>query len=144
MGEHSTDHHAVKTKDNMETLENSLTHLIDQMMYIARQQEYQRVPVLKNNHSLKPGLTLSSEPCFECIHVGVVSDLFGKRCPSLHVTVFSILPLVQEKEEVFRQISENTNGKVLWWAVVQTSILLSVGFWQMKRLKDFFVAKKLV
>ncbi|XP_010741242.1 transmembrane emp24 domain-containing protein 11 isoform X1 [Larimichthys crocea] len=91
MGEHSTDHHAVKTKDNMETLENSLTHLIDQMMYITRQQEYQR-----------------------------------------------------EKEEVFRQISENTNGKVLWWAVVQTSILLSVGFWQMKRLKDFFVAKKLV
>ncbi|TKS72819.1 Transmembrane emp24 domain-containing protein 11 [Collichthys lucidus] len=90
MGEHSIDHHAVKTKDNMETLENSLTHLIDQMIYIARQQEYQR-----------------------------------------------------EKEEVFRQISENTNGKVLWWAVVQTSILLSVGFWQMKRLKDFFVAKKL-
>lgn len=51
MGEHSTDHHAVKTKDNMETLENSLTHLIDQMMYITRQQEYQRVPV-RNIQSL--------------------------------------------------------------------------------------------
>lgn len=50
----------------------------------------------------------------------------------------------REKEEEFRQVSEDTNGKVLWWAVVQTFILLSVGFWQMKRLKDFFVAKKLV
>lgn len=53
-------------------------------------------------------------------------------------------PLNQEKEEVFRQISEETNAKVLWWAVVQTCVLLSVGFWQMKQLKDFFVAKKLV
>jgi len=52
--------------------------------------------------------------------------------------------VIQEKEDVFRQISEETNSKVLWWAVVQTSILLSVGFWQMKRLKDFFIAKKLV
>ncbi|XP_005726514.1 transmembrane emp24 domain-containing protein 11 [Pundamilia nyererei] len=50
----------------------------------------------------------------------------------------------REKEEVFRQISENTNSKVLWWAAVQTSILLVVGFWQMKRLKDFFIEKKLV
>ncbi|XP_068596925.1 transmembrane emp24 domain-containing protein 11 [Brachionichthys hirsutus] len=91
MGEHSTDPSTEKTKENMETLENSLSHMIDQMMYIARKQEYQR-----------------------------------------------------EKEEVFRQISEETNSKVLWWAAVQTCVLLSVGFWQMKRLKDFFIAKKLV
>ncbi|XP_042349777.1 transmembrane emp24 domain-containing protein 11 [Plectropomus leopardus] len=91
MGEHSIDPKKDKTKDNMEILENSIRHLIDQMMYITRQQEYQR-----------------------------------------------------EKEEVFRQISEDTNSKVLWWAVVQTSVLLSVGFWQIKRLKDFFIAKKLV
>lgn len=59
--------------------------------------------------------------------------------------LFILLPVViQEKEEVFRQISENTNSKVLWWAAVQTSILLVVGFWQMKRLKDFFIEKKLV
>lgn len=45
---------------------------------------------------------------------------------------------------MFRSISERTNSKVLWWAVVQTSILLSVGLWQIKRLKDFFIAKKLV
>ncbi|TWW55317.1 transmembrane emp24 domain-containing protein 11 [Takifugu flavidus] len=50
----------------------------------------------------------------------------------------------REKEESFRQISEDTNSKVLWWALMQTFILLSVGFWQMKRLKEFFIAKKLV
>ncbi|KAM4621529.1 transmembrane emp24 domain-containing protein 11 [Polymixia lowei] len=91
MGEHSIDPTAEKAKDNLQLMESSLTHLIDQMMYITRQQEYQRV-----------------------------------------------------KEETFRQISEDTNSNVLWWAVVQTSILLSVGLWQMKRLKDFFIAKKLV
>ncbi|XP_074530408.1 transmembrane emp24 domain-containing protein 11 [Halichoeres trimaculatus] len=91
MGEHTIGHDTGKTKDNMASLDNSLRHLIEQMTFIIRQQEYQR-----------------------------------------------------EKEEVFRQISEETNSKVLWWAVVQTSILLSVGFWQMKRLKDFFIAKKLV
>ncbi|KAM8733349.1 transmembrane emp24 domain-containing protein 11 [Acanthopagrus schlegelii] len=91
MGEHTIGHDTDKTKDKMETLENNLSHLVDQMKYITMQQEYQR-----------------------------------------------------EKEDKFRQISEVTNSKVLWWAVVQTTILLSVGFWQMKRLKDFFIAKKLV
>ncbi|CAN9515202.1 unnamed protein product [Ophioblennius macclurei] len=91
MGEHATGPQADRTKSNMEVLEISLSHMIDQMVFIRRQQEYQR-----------------------------------------------------EKEEVFRRISEETNSKVLWWAVIQTSILLSVGFWQMKRLKDFFIEKKLV
>ncbi|KAG7280885.1 hypothetical protein CRUP_035195 [Coryphaenoides rupestris] len=49
-----------------------------------------------------------------------------------------------EKEEAFRQISEETNSNVLFWAVVQTVILLSVGFWQITRLKDFLIAKKLI
>ncbi|XP_054648003.1 transmembrane emp24 domain-containing protein 11 [Dunckerocampus dactyliophorus] len=91
IGEHTMNPQADRTKDNLETLENGLQHLIDQMVYITKQQDYQ-----------------------------------------------------MEKEEMFRQISEDTNSKVLWWAVVQIFILLSVGFWQMKRLKDFFIAKKLV
>ncbi|MEQ2313229.1 hypothetical protein AMECASPLE_039547, partial [Ameca splendens] len=91
MGEHSIGPNVDRTKDNLLTLESNLQHLIGQMTYITRQQEYNR-----------------------------------------------------EKEEHFRLISEETNGKVLWWAVIQTFILLSVGIWQMKRLKDFFIAKKLV
>uniref|UniRef100_A0A674DY78 Si:ch211-255i20.3 n=1 Tax=Salmo trutta TaxID=8032 RepID=A0A674DY78_SALTR len=91
MGEHSIDPSVEIHKDTVQTMEYSLEHLRDQILYITRQQDFQR-----------------------------------------------------EREETFRQISEETNGKVLWWAVVQTSVLLSVGFWQIKRLKDFLIAKKLV
>lgn len=91
MGEHSIDPTAVKAKDTVKTMEFSLQHLIDQMTYISRQQNYQR-----------------------------------------------------DREETFREISEETNWSVLWWAIIQTAILLSVGFWQMKRLKDFLIEKKLV
>ncbi|CAH1782702.1 unnamed protein product [Owenia fusiformis] len=48
------------------------------------------------------------------------------------------------REERFRQTSESTNQRVLWWSIGQTSILLVTGFWQMRHLKSFFEAKKLV
>ncbi|KAK3696884.1 hypothetical protein QZH41_013732, partial [Actinostola sp. cb2023] len=48
------------------------------------------------------------------------------------------------REERFRQTSESTNQRVLWWAMAQTFILLATGFWQMRHLKGFFEAKKLV
>ncbi|XP_062964918.1 transmembrane emp24 domain-containing protein 11-like [Cynocephalus volans] len=50
----------------------------------------------------------------------------------------------RDREENFRMTSEDTNSSVLWWAVAQTLIFTSVGIFQMKYLKDFFVAKKLV
>ncbi|KAM6220832.1 transmembrane emp24 domain-containing protein 11-like [Rhynchocyon petersi] len=50
----------------------------------------------------------------------------------------------RDREENFRVTSEDTNSNVLWWAFAQTLILLSVGIFQMKCLKDFFIAKKLV
>jgi hypothetical protein len=48
------------------------------------------------------------------------------------------------REERFRSTSESTNQRVLWWALLQTVVLLSTGFWQMRHLKGFFEAKKLV
>ncbi|CAD5112953.1 DgyrCDS2161 [Dimorphilus gyrociliatus] len=48
------------------------------------------------------------------------------------------------REERFRQTSESTNQRVLWWSIAQTVILLGTGFWQMRHLKGFFEAKKLV
>lgn len=48
------------------------------------------------------------------------------------------------REEKFRSTSESTNQRVLWWAVIQTLVLLVTGFWQMRHLKGFFEAKKLV
>ncbi|KAM8968293.1 transmembrane emp24 domain-containing protein 11-like [Sarcophilus harrisii] len=50
----------------------------------------------------------------------------------------------REREENFRMTSEDTNSNVLWWALVQILILISIGIFQMKSLKDFFIAKKLV
>lgn len=48
------------------------------------------------------------------------------------------------REERFRQTSESTNGRVLWWSCAQTIVLVAMGFWQMRHLKSFFEAKKLV
>ncbi|XP_051506584.1 transmembrane emp24 domain-containing protein 9-like [Myxocyprinus asiaticus] len=48
------------------------------------------------------------------------------------------------REERFRQTSESTNQRVLWWSIIQTLILVAIGFWQMRHLKSFFEAKKLV
>lgn len=48
------------------------------------------------------------------------------------------------REERFRLTSESTNQRVLWWALAQTLLLLAMGAWQMKHLKSFFEAKKLV
>ncbi|XP_003744871.1 transmembrane emp24 domain-containing protein eca [Galendromus occidentalis] len=48
------------------------------------------------------------------------------------------------REERFRQTSESTNSRVLYWAVAQLVLLVGMGVWQMKHLKGFFEAKKLV
>ncbi|XP_050709629.1 transmembrane emp24 domain-containing protein eca-like [Eriocheir sinensis] len=48
------------------------------------------------------------------------------------------------REERFRQTSEATNQRVLWWSVGQVVILMGMGVWQMRHLKSFFEAKKLV
>ncbi|KAM4854309.1 transmembrane emp24 domain-containing protein 11 [Thomomys bottae] len=48
------------------------------------------------------------------------------------------------REEIFRMTSEDTNNNVLWWAFTQILIFILVGIFQMKHLKNFFIAKKLV
>jgi hypothetical protein len=50
----------------------------------------------------------------------------------------------RNREERFRSTSENTNQRVLWWSVAQTLLLLVIGLWQIKHLRGFFEAKKLV
>lgn len=69
-----------------------------------------------------------------------------KGCVSIYflLIVSFCLHLLQYREERFRQTSESTNQRVLWWSIAQTVILLVTGFWQMKHLKSFFEAKKLV
>lgn len=52
--------------------------------------------------------------------------------------------MFQYREERFRQTSESTHRRVFWWSLTQTVVVLIMGAWQMKHLKSFFEAKKLV
>lgn len=48
------------------------------------------------------------------------------------------------REERFRSTSESTNTRVLWWSILQTFVLIGAGIWQMRHMRTFFEAKKLV
>ncbi len=52
--------------------------------------------------------------------------------------------MLQAREERFRLVSDSTNARVLWWSLGQAIILILMGIWQMRHLKSFFEAKKLV
>ncbi|CAL8071190.1 unnamed protein product [Calicophoron daubneyi] len=48
------------------------------------------------------------------------------------------------REEYFRQLSESTSKRVTYWSIGQLILLGAIGFWQMRHLRAFFQAKKLV
>jgi hypothetical protein len=50
----------------------------------------------------------------------------------------------RSREIEFRDTSESTNSRVVWWSILQTAILVATGLWQVTHLKKFFKAKKLV
>ncbi|CAJ0836462.1 673_t:CDS:2 [Entrophospora sp. SA101] len=50
----------------------------------------------------------------------------------------------REREAEFRDQSELTNSRVLYWTVIQLIVLGITCLWQMTHLKNFFEAKKLV
>lgn len=50
----------------------------------------------------------------------------------------------KKREEEFRNTSEATNSKVVWWSVIQTIVLVLCGLFQIWHLKRFFTSKKIV
>ncbi|THD24141.1 putative Transmembrane emp24 domain-containing protein [Fasciola hepatica] len=48
------------------------------------------------------------------------------------------------REEYFRQLSESTSHRVTYWSLGQLILLCGIGLWQMRHLRAFFQAKKLV
>ncbi|KXS16081.1 hypothetical protein M427DRAFT_55987 [Gonapodya prolifera JEL478] len=50
----------------------------------------------------------------------------------------------REREAEFRDTSESTNSRVVWYTLAQIIVLAATAFWQTRHLKTFFVAKKLV
>ena len=75
----------------------------------------------------------------------ILSNVFGVSvCWNTSGLCCAALFLLQVREERFRATSESTNVRVLWWSLGQTIILLVIGVWQMRHLKSFFEAKKIV
>ncbi|CAK9784827.1 putative ER to Golgi transport-related protein [Cutaneotrichosporon oleaginosum] len=50
---------------------------------------------------------------------------------------------MREVEATFRDASEATNTKAVWYVIMQICILLAAGVWQMRHLKVYFEDKKL-
>lgn len=88
-------------------------------------------------------------------HTNDYSEIASKdKLTELQLRVRQLLDQVQQiqkeqnyqryREERFRTTSESTNSRVLWWSISQTAVLVVAGMWQMRHLKGFFEAKKLV
>ncbi|KAJ3057226.1 emp24p/erv25p- protein [Rhizophlyctis rosea] len=50
----------------------------------------------------------------------------------------------REREAEFRDTSERTNSRVVWWTFAQIGVLITTCLWQIRHLKSFFITKKLV
>jgi len=48
----------------------------------------------------------------------------------------------RDRESHFRDTSESSNGRVMWWAVFQMTVLIVAGVWQVFYLRDFLQKKK--
>ncbi|RTG90556.1 p24 family protein alpha [Schistosoma bovis] len=120
VGDHALNYQEIATKDRLNDIQLRVRQLLDQVQSIAKDQNYQRV-----------------------------SDLY-----TIFVTLLTIYLISTEgyfvyitslvREESFRSLSESTNRRVTWWSVAQLVLLICIGFWQMRHLRAFFQAKKLV
>ncbi|KAG2757010.1 hypothetical protein P692DRAFT_20764570 [Suillus brevipes Sb2] len=48
----------------------------------------------------------------------------------------------REREADFRNLSENTNSKAVWYSVLQIGVLIATCTWQLRHLKHFFADKR--
>lgn len=51
---------------------------------------------------------------------------------------------IREREAIFRDQSESTNSKVVFWTIIQLAVLIGTCLYQLKHLKSFFVKQKIV
>lgn len=58
--------------------------------------------------------------------------------------ISEIQKLQREREHTFRSMSNTLHRNVYWLAAIQMAVLGLTAFWQMRYLKKFFQAKKLV
>nr|CAD2122922.1 unnamed protein product [Meloidogyne enterolobii] len=103
----------------------------------------------------KDGLRVSFYNSFHNLNFFPILKIAAKdKLNDLQLRVRQLLDQVEQitkeqnyqryREERFRQTSEGTNSRVLWWSAGQTIVLLLTGWWQIRHLRGFFEAKKLV
>ncbi|KAF7583246.1 emp24/gp25L/p24 family/GOLD protein [Clavispora lusitaniae] len=51
---------------------------------------------------------------------------------------------IREREAAFRNQSESTNSRVVWWSIIQLLVLVGTCAYQLRHLKSFFVKQKIV
>ncbi|WPK27544.1 hypothetical protein PUMCH_004936 [Australozyma saopauloensis] len=51
---------------------------------------------------------------------------------------------IRDREALFRNQSESTNSRVVWWSIIQLIVLVGTCAYQMRHLKGFFVKQKIV
>ncbi|SGZ54638.1 CIC11C00000003649 [Sungouiella intermedia] len=51
---------------------------------------------------------------------------------------------IREREAFFRNQSESTNSRVVWWSIIQLIVLVLTCAYQLRHLKGFFVKQKIV
>lgn len=51
---------------------------------------------------------------------------------------------IRERESIFRNQSELTNARVVWWSIIQVAVLVGTCAYQLRHLKGFFVKQKIV
>ncbi|KAL7415880.1 emp24/gp25L/p24 family/GOLD-domain-containing protein [Mrakia frigida] len=74
-----------------------------------------------------------------------LSDLASKIA-DLNKKVASIRQEQQfqrETEAMFRDLSEVTNSRAVWWSALQILVIIATCYWQTKTLKKFFSEKRL-
>lgn len=50
----------------------------------------------------------------------------------------------KEREVAFRRTTDSTAARLQWWSLLQASVLVASGVWQILHLKAFFKSKKVV
>ncbi|OBA19592.1 hypothetical protein METBIDRAFT_33238 [Metschnikowia bicuspidata var. bicuspidata NRRL YB-4993] len=68
-----------------------------------------------------------------------IQDL-NRKLQDIHMEQESI----RERESVFRNQSESTNARVVWWSIIQVAVLVGTCTYQLRHLKGFFVKQKIV
>jgi hypothetical protein len=48
------------------------------------------------------------------------------------------------REEDFQSASDVVHGRVLWFTILQTAIIIIAGVWQIISLRSFIISRKLV